>query len=221
MKEREKIIRFPHLIVCEGLDAKLFMIYYLESLIKKDKRFDQYQVIDSGGVRELRLFLRTLPKLSGFDAVRSLVILRDAESSAQGAHQSVMDLLREECYAVPESACKIALPGNVHHQIKIGYAFFPSLNAHNENGTLEDLCLNILSDSNSGTVLGFVDSVIQARQDVVTVFKRPHKNKLHTYLSLTDEFVGLKIGESARANAFDFTARVFESFRVMLLKMLD
>ncbi|MDR1070204.1 MAG: hypothetical protein LBL37_05430 [Gracilibacteraceae bacterium] len=47
-------------------------------------------------------------------------------------------------------------------------------------------------------------------------FSREHKNKLYTYLSLTDEYVGLKIGESARAEAFDFAANNLSPLKGLL-----
>ena len=40
--EKDNKITHPHLIICEGLDAKLFLMYYLQLLIKHDNRFEQF-----------------------------------------------------------------------------------------------------------------------------------------------------------------------------------
>jgi hypothetical protein len=59
-KEKEKI-RFPHLVICEGLDAKRFLIHFLEHLIESDSRIDNnFQVMDAGGITELPMFIKSL-----------------------------------------------------------------------------------------------------------------------------------------------------------------
>ena len=77
------------------------------------------------------------------------------------------------------------------------------------DGTLEDLCWKIVKKSDQE-----VDSMVlknlagkyldetQAMKE--SGFKTIHKNKLHTYFSGTDKFVGMKIGEAAKAECFDF-----------------
>jgi len=51
-KEKDNIICCPHLIICEGRDAKLFMIYYLKHLIKADSRFEPLYVLLSNMLYE-------------------------------------------------------------------------------------------------------------------------------------------------------------------------
>jgi len=70
-------------------------------------------------------------------------------------------------------------------------------------------------------LLKIVDDAMTKAEEVGEGLRRPHKNKLHTYFSLTDDFVGLKIGESAKANAFDFSAKEFESLKTLLEEMLN
>jgi hypothetical protein len=82
---------------------------------------------------------------------------------------------------------------------------FPAFDS-STNGTLEDLCLGALSSANKDTILNITDAAVSSASAQAGAFSREHKNKLHTYLSLTNEYVGLKIGESAKARAFDFSA---------------
>ena len=219
-KIKDNEIRFPHLIVCEGLDAKLFMVYYLQFLIKQDSRFEQFQVMDAGGITELRLFIKTLPHLPYFDKVKSITIARDCENNAKGANQSVQELLKQG-FAVPEVPCTVALPTDGLYNVKTAYILFPKLNSDETNGTLEDLCLETLACADREIVLNIVDNTMLLYQEQFTGFKRPHKNRLHTYLSLSDVFVGLKIGESANANAFDFSVSIFKPLVALLNAMFE
>ena len=226
VKEKDNIIRCPHLIICEGLDAKLFMQYYLQYRIKQDSQYEQFQAMNAGGVTELRQFILTLPELSNFNMVKSVIIARDAENNACGAKQSVQELLKVNGFPVPDAPCTIARPmqesqnSKIEH-VKTGYVLFPTLNSDSTDGTLEDLCLQTLANPKRDVVLSITDNAINSHQELLYRFKRPHKNKLHTYLSLSDDFVGLKIGESAKANAFDFSASILEPLSSLLAAMLE
>ena len=59
-------IKSPHLIVCEGLDAKNYMIYFLRCLIEANEQFEKFQAIDAGGNDEFPVFFKTLSKLPNF-----------------------------------------------------------------------------------------------------------------------------------------------------------
>ena len=220
--EKEDKIERPHLIICEGLDAKLYMIWFLEALIRdsiiKDKMF---QAMDAGGITNLPIFIKTLPNLPNFDdIVKSIIIVRDSENNFKGANQSVQALLRKGGFAVPVEPCVVARPDENDRNIKTGYALFPKLDADSTNGTLEDLCLNTLIDQNKDMLMGIVEKAIESHSERFDKFKRPHKNKLHTFLSLTDKFVGLKIGESAKINAFDFQSEDVRPLKELLCAML-
>ena len=104
--------------------------------------------------------------------------------------------------------------------IKVGYALFPIFDSDKTSGTLEDLCLCTLFHQASAMSLKVVDDAVTKVEKDGEKLRRPHKNKLHTYLSLTNDFVGLKIGESAKANAFCFSAREFEPLKTLLNEML-
>lgn len=50
-------------------------------------------------------------------------------------------------------------------------------------------------------------------------FRTLHKNKLHAYLSGTDSFVGMKIGEAAQAGCFDFSHTALNFLQKALLRL--
>lgn len=76
--------------------------------------------------------------------------------------------------------------------INVGFLLFPQLDSDPIEGTLEDLCLKIIK----------------------------FKTKLHSFFSLTDRFVGLKIGEAADAGAFDWDSPELEGLRKMITSVL-
>ena len=61
------------------------------------------QVQNFGGVSELRGFVIALARLRGFNTLTSVGIVRDAETSAQGAFRSVQSSLRAARLPVPEA----------------------------------------------------------------------------------------------------------------------
>jgi len=212
----------PHLIACEGLDAKLFLIQYLQSRKLIDQNIDLFQVEDFGGNPDLPLFLDTLPYLPNFiETLKSLTLVRDAENNSIGANQSIQSTLKNRNFAVPKAPCSIALPSGGQHLIKVSYILFPEFDTAIKNGTLEDLCLSILhKPENHEHILNIANNAINEYQEKFINYKWPHKNKLHTYLSLTDDFVSKKLGESARDGAFDFSAVIFNPFNELLTKLL-
>jgi len=48
---------------------------------------------------------------------------------------------------------------------------------------------------------------------------RPHKTKLHSYLSGKDDFVGLKIGEASKAGAWDWDHERLKQFKDLITAM--
>ena len=51
-------------------------------------------------------------------------------------------------------------------------------------------------------------------------FPHEFKTKLHTYFSITDKFVGLKIGEAAKAGVFDWNSTRLDFLKSFLLSAI-
>jgi hypothetical protein len=222
-REQHATLKHPHLLLCEGLDAKYFLIWFLQHIMKdpvKRSIYNDFQVDEYGGIAQLRDYLKLLPQLPGFsdntNTIKSITIIRDAETDARAASQSVRDALQHCKFAAPASPCEIAVPTNEAHKVNVAYALFPSFNCLHADGTLEDLCLHMLLHTNKDAILEIADSAVSSTVAQVGVFSRKHKNRLYTYLSLTNAYVGLKIGESAKAQAFDFSAKNLEPLKKLL-----
>ena len=197
---RKKIVK-PYLLLCEGRDAENFLINYLESdALTQDQRFsNEIQVLDFGGNDDLDRFLMNLKNMEKFDQVTSIAIIRDAEKDYAKACCDVTRSLRK---------CGIVSPDDYgtwvcdDKGLNVGYLLFP---LNNEAGTLEDLCLNIISENNIESILSSIDLFLTTMESSYgRNYRWKHKNRLHTYLSSSDEYVSMQLGLASKAGAFNW-----------------
>lgn len=213
MANKNSIIK-NNIILCEGADALYFFIWLLGDAAKENNLFEEFQVFDFGGIAQLRNFISMLKNMDGYENVSSISIVRDAEKNYSAAISSVKSSLLACELPCPQGPIDIAVGEN----IKIGFALFPSCTRNNQNGTLEDLCLNILDGSRSFIIMRDVKKILRKKR--YRLLTRSHKNKMHTYFSLTNKFVAMKIGEAAQANAFKRNAAEIKSLKEFLLSLL-
>ena len=211
----------PHLIFCEGRDAYYFVYFFLDYIKKKKRDFVAFEGYDFGGITQLPRALKALPFEGEFKTVlKSVSIIRDAETNAQGAFQSVQGALRGAGFAVPDALCRPAWdPAAQYPGVVTGFLFFPTCSEECTEGTLEDLCLKILAQKNAQAILADVERAIDPYLQNKTL-PRPHKNRLHAYFSFTDDFVSLKIGEAAKAKAFSWENPSIASLKNFLRSIL-
>lgn len=207
----------PCLLFCEGRDEKEFLEQYINRfLINEDAIYKKILVINFGGNNELTNRLKATKLLEGFNYVKGIAIIRDAENNCIGAEQSINNSIDIS-----------GLQGNLFSGSSI-YLFPHKDEVGNwNNGTLEDLCLCILAEDipneiNSENLLerckNFVDDIDMQRD---RNFPRKHKNLLHTYFSVTNKFVDLKIGEAARAGAFNWQHQKLNDLKEFLLTLAN
>jgi len=220
MSEKVKILK-PNLIFCEGLDTMRYMMYFLEHLIEGNEQFDTFQAIDVGGNEKFPEFIKMLPDIPKFSMAKSITIARDSEENSKSASQSVQACLKNGGFSVPDAPGKVAYPVGNEHKVKVGYFLFPKNDPEDTSGRLEDLCLNTLASPDKDKILAIADYAIESVEKQTGKLKRPHKNRLHTYLSLTDKFIGMKLGEAASAKAFDFSSNETKALEELLSAMID
>lgn len=212
-KEKRPIeIKEKKLILAEGADAYYFCVWAYQGFGSTG-----IQVLDFGGVKELNDYLKQLTVLPNFEAVETIVIVRDAETDSMAAVNSITSALRNANLSVPGKPCEFA--GNAP---KVAYVVFPGFTEDADgnqsllDGTLEDLCLELVKeDEIFECVNQYIQCLESKRQDV----RRLHKTKLHTYLAGKNDFVGLKIGEAARVGAWDWNHAKLEPFKQVILGM--
>ena len=203
--EKEKII------LVEGSDAYFFFIWACQAFDLHD-----VQVIDFGGIDDLGKYLRTFKELSGSEKALSILIGRDAEKNADGAVKSIKIALKKNEFAVPERPFTFA-----EGKPRVAYMLFPGFESGSKGsfllpGTLEDLCLSTTEgDLIHECVELYVDCLIKRG----ITLKDPHKTRLHTYLAGKKDFAGLKIGEAAKAGAWNWNHTNLKPFREIIKAM--
>jgi hypothetical protein len=207
-KQDNKEIKKSKLILAEGTDAFYFLINLLDKL-----KIDDFQVFDYGGITELTMYIENqLLKANAekFKEVTTLLIVRDSEQSSESAGQSINTSLQ-----TTKLANKKLKPFLVEKQneLNIGFMLFPGFDDNNnlcEQGTLEDLCVKILKDQNLKKQIE--EYIRDFKNKSKITFKREHKNILHSCLSFTDEFVGLKLAEALKANGYNLDSPYLKPF---------
>ena len=192
-------------LLVEGKDQLNFFEKLIEHLSLKN-----IQVQDFGGVDELRGFLPGFVTMPNFrELVRSIGIVRDAESSAEGAFQSVQTSLKLAKLPVPNipevpttalpKVTVLILPGNNRQ------GMLETLLCESFAGTLEDRCIDDFF------------KCIEALTDISV--KRQEKARAHAYLTTKPE-PHVSVGVAAKKNYWDLNHNVFSNIRNFLNKII-
>lgn len=129
-------------LLVEGNDPRNFF----EALVRNMGLANDLQIQNFGGVNELGGFLSAFVRMSGFsNSVRSLGIVRDAETNARGAFQSIQSALRNAELPVPDGLDQRAEgPPTVSALILPGgdrVGMLETLLCETFGGTSEDRCI--------------------------------------------------------------------------------
>lgn len=208
-----------HLILCEGIDEWGFLVYLLNSdALSGESDFSTvFQVENFGGNEELPIQLQLWAKAPGFDRLKSVTVFRDAERDFEAAKRQVVHAF--------ESA-KLPVPAAPHEPkteaaLTTGFLLFPDCSNKPVNGTLEDMCLSMLEEEEP-KVLQMIDLFMDTLQgNKLRRFPHEFKTRLHTYFSVTDDYVSLKVGEAAKAGAFNWRSPRLQSLKDYLRLLLQ
>ncbi|WP_208872576.1 DUF3226 domain-containing protein, partial [Fretibacterium fastidiosum] len=196
-----------YLILCEGRDELFFLIAYLNSthLSATPGFSEDIQVMDFGGNSDLLEQLKVLKVTPGFDEIKTLLIVRDAERDASSAVRQIRTALENNGFSAPDGPHRW-VKDEENNGIHIGFLLFPGCDEAPMAGTLEDLCAFILKEPAPPKLLEVVDRFLdQLKTERGRDFVHRFKTRLHTCLAVSDKYVGMKIGEAAKAGAFDWS----------------
>lgn len=198
------------LIVTEGKHAEQFLRWACNTYRGRQ----DVQVQDGGGVSELRRYLRTLKNIEGFDQLETLVVARDAEGCADNASQSIRDAFRELGLPIPDIAFLYASTNSK----RTAFIIFPGPEA--KQGTLEDLCLKLVSGN---PILSCVDAYLACVKEKNPNLTSTHdsKRKISTFLAGQEDkdLIGTNVGEAANGNAWNAEHTAMEPFKQILMAM--
>ena len=197
----------PYIILCEGLDAQNFLIQFLNSKdLSNDSRFgNSIQVLDFGGINALSGFLSNLINMEGYENVSHIFVLRDAETDSDSAVRMIKRALSNNNLPIPDECNSWC--GETGDVPKVAFTLLPACSNKPVAGALEDLCWLILKDKNAHEMRCDVQKfVTDIRTKYKSIKSHEHKSRLHTYFSINEKFISLKIGEAAAAGAFDWSS---------------
>lgn len=98
---------------------------------------------------------------------------------------------------------------------------FPACDKNPTTGTLEDLCLKILAKSDASMCMKEVNIFLERLEtEHGKNFSHKFKTQLHAYFAVSDDYIGMKIGEAARAQAFDWSSSELESLKNFIRYMI-
>ena len=219
--ETKRIVK-PYIILCEGLDTQNFLIKFLNSKeLSNDSRYsNSIQVFDFGGINGLSGFLRNLINMDGYENVSHILVLRDAETDSKSAVKMIMTALSNNSLPIPDECNKWC--GKTSDVPKVAFTLLPECSNKPVAGTLEDLCWLILKDEKAHEMRCDVQKFItDIRNKYGSIKSHEHKSRLHTYFSINDKFISLKIGEAAAAGAFDWSSEKLMPLREIIKAGFD
>ena len=192
----------PIQLLVEGKDPCNFfrkLVGYLE--------IENLQIQDFGGVSELKSFLGVLVKQSGFDTVRMIGIVRDAETAAEGAFQSVQSSLRKAGLPVPDR------PGETTEAAPAVTVLI--LPGGQDSGMLETLLCRTFADT---AVDRCIDDFFRCfeRSEAEARIRNPDKARAQVFLA-TRRIPQMSVGVAAQKGYWgDFGHDVFREVRRFL-----
>ena len=187
-------------LLVEGNDQRNFFEAFIKHLNRQN-----VQIQNFGGVNELRGFLRGFIKVPDFHSVESIGIVRDAETNADGAFQSVVTAIEAVGLPIPERADqkKTDYP-------RVSVLILPD---GRSPGMLETLLNRSFADD---SVNGCIDVFFQCVNDLPNgQIQRPEKARTHAYLSTRPE-PQFSVGVAAKNNYWDLDHKEFEPIRSFL-----
>ncbi len=192
------------LLLVEGADDARFFNAFLRQL-----NLCQVQIASVNGVNNFALFLKnTLVTARGYPNLRRLALVRDADSDAQAAYQSLRSALGGAGLPVPPAPFQVSATGQPY----ISLAILPD---GKSCGNLEDLCLRSIGDASA---LQCVDTYVACRNPGGISAGALSKAKLHTYLAVAEE-PGRRLGEAADAGVWNWNSPALQHLAAFLSQL--
>lgn len=187
-------IELPKLLVVEEADEANFFRAALENHL----RLNDIQILAIGGKTKLSQNLAALALDPNLRTVTGLAIVRDADSDARAAFESVSNALAANALPRP-----IAHAAFVPGPPRVGVFVMPN---GTDPGMLESLCLNSVAGTAEYRCVAAYFDCLQP----VAASNNPHKAWAHAWLASRPE-PDKRVGEAALKGYWPFGDPVFES----------
>jgi hypothetical protein len=188
----------PKLLLGEGQDEVMFFEAILKHLSIANVQVEAY-----GGKDKLRNVLEELPTRSGFNALVSVSVTRDADASATAAFASVRDALQKFGLPFPS---KPGVP--TLGPPKSNVLIFPG--GRKKKGMLEDLCL--ASVATDGALLCVEDYLRCVSRKARRKPRIPSKARVQVWLASQSDS-DLRLGVAAQRKIWDWNSPAFDELK--------
>lgn len=185
------IIRQKKVLAVEGKDE----VNFFNALLKYAE-ITNFEVYEVGGKQQFKDKLPALVRMSGFTDVEVLAIIRDADNDANGAFESIRNILKKEKLKPPVQTNQFSKGSP-----KIGIFIMPG---NSDTGMLEDLCLKTVEHHPAMVcVESFIDCVSKLENP-------PNRNniakaKAQAFLAAMPELV-CSVGVGAQKGYWNFNS---------------
>ena len=187
-------------LLVEGNDQRNFFEAFIAHL-----SLANIQIQNFGGVSELSGFLRAFVNAPGFQTIQSLGIVRDAETSAERAFQSVQYSLGRAKLSAPDSPVE-----RTDTNPAVAVLILPG---DNRQGMLETLLCESFADNPVEECIDDFFKCVESLPDVS--IERSAKARAHAYLT-TKPNPHFSVGVAAKNDYWDLDHNVFSTVRDFL-----
>jgi hypothetical protein len=198
--DKPKIDELPVAVFVEGKSDSKFMQVFIESIFGKKQLIFFVKSADSESKLKSEVvdFVMSLKPIC---VTKAVLVIRDADKDPKASKKSLDGILSEA----------------QKHRDDIKYYSYIFPFNDDRSGSLETLCLNILSEPDKDKYLKISNNAVDSSDK--TVSHHIQKNRLYCYLSLFDEYAEWSLGINAETGAFDFNAQELLPLREMLCKI--
>lgn len=194
-------------LIVEGKDAVNFFRALLKHLNITDVQIQNY-----GGIKDLRAFLKTLSITPDFATlVTSVGIVRDAETNAESAFQSVSDAVKAANLPQPRQPI---IPTEASPQVSVLILPDATVVADEKNPQmLENLCLRTVENDPVMECIDQYFTCLEQRLDSLP--KNMPKARLQAFLASRLK-PGLRLGEAASKGYWNWDSPAMDSVKEFL-----
>ena len=193
--------------LCERIDIATFIDVYIKYLCTQGMKIPKVRIVNLQELENLPQYLENLEHFAAPANIGKVIVFADASKKRLDKQYFI----------------KASLKRKVLQDLKYDFYLFPrkSEKGNWTPGFLEDLLLPTLSQESSeecefynlhGITYEFLFTVQNCRGKD-NRFVNTSRNFLYSYLSGTEKFVGLRLGEAAAKGAFDLKNEAFKDLR--------
>jgi len=192
----------PILIVVEGKDEINFFEAFLKHL-----KLEDYEIREVSGKDNFKYQLQTLIATTGFNIVKKLVLIRDADENSENTLISLQNTLKSLELPIPQNEGEYFSQNGLTCGIYV-MPKFPEI------GMLEDLCLQSITKTKE---IECIDKFIECIDNKPSNLA---KTKTQIYLSIQNPIVN-NLGIGAKKGYWDFKHLCFNKLKQFIEKLKD